>query len=75
MFKNPILTQKRIGGGFSIYPLGTLTCPKCGYKASSLKFHRPKPGEEAKKSAASEAKPEATGTDSKKLDESKYERQ
>ena len=75
VFKNPILTQKHISGGFSIYPLGTLTCPKCGYKESSYKFRRPKPVDETKRPKAPEAKPEPIENDSKKLDESKYVRQ
>jgi predicted nucleic acid-binding Zn-ribbon protein len=51
-----------------------MTCPKCGYNGSSYKFRRPKPGEETKKPAASEPKTEPSEKDSKKLDESKFER-
>jgi hypothetical protein len=74
IFKNPILTQKRLTGGFSIYPLGTLTCPKCGYNASSFKFRRPKSGEQPRTPPLQESKPEPSESDSKKLDESKFER-
>ena len=74
VFKNPIFTQKRFTSGFSLYPLGTLTCPKCGNNGNSYKFRRPKPGEEAKKPTAPEAKTEPSEKDSKKLDESKFER-
>ncbi|MGD0803312.1 MAG: hypothetical protein ABSA11_04480 [Candidatus Bathyarchaeia archaeon] len=73
-FNNPILTHKRFTGGFSIYPMGTITCPKCGYIASSYKYKRPKPGDKSPTPSPQESKPEPSDSDQKKLDESKFER-
>ena len=74
VFKNPIITQKRFTGGFSLYPLGTLSCPKCGYNASSIRFRHPKPGEQPRVTPPIEAKPEPSESESTKLDESRFER-
>ncbi len=73
-FKNPIITHRRFSGGFSIYPLGTIKCPKCGYEDNSYKFKGPKKGEEPTEiPPQQEQKLKAEETEGRKLDESKYE--
>jgi hypothetical protein len=74
-FRWPIFTERYMGYGFTFYPLGRMTCPKCGFKDRSTKFKRAngsssQPPDGVKKSAKPKKQDD---TQSKKLDESKYE--
>ena len=73
-FSFPIITQKYLGGGFSIYPLGMIKCPRCGYEGSSLRFKHTKKGAQQSEAVPKEGeKQKPTDLDDKKLDDSRYE--